>query len=350
MPEPGSARHLLKPIIGIEMTSNTSPVELTITHRGIAYRLSLLPDDTLAFLQARLEELTSVPPPLQKLLYKGKKSNLSQDSTVAEAGLNNGTKVQMLGLTTEELGGMRAVEDERNKREHILRERAAKAPVKVRSTGPPSTTADARYRFHCIEPLQHLPDPSSALSLLTRLSNDPAIRNIMQKHQFSVEVLTELAPHEQPHLLGLNVNAGQAIKLRLRTDRYDGFRTYKDVRRVLCHELTHNTWSDHDDNFKELNSKLNREVAEYERVAEQGTHHLIGSDEAYLPSTELEAEAGAYMVGGGPQVLGGSSVAVDESREERRKRVLEATMNRLRKEEEELEQMCGTSGPSKSTS
>lgn len=129
-----SPSHLLKPIIGIEMTSNTSPVELTITHRGIAYRLSLLPDDTLAFLQARLEELTSVPPPLQKLLYKGKKSNLSQDNTVAEAGLKNGTKVQMLGLTAEELGGMRAVEDERNKREHILRERAAKASVKVHST------------------------------------------------------------------------------------------------------------------------------------------------------------------------------------------------------------------------
>ncbi len=35
-------------------------------------------------------------------------------------------------------------------------------------------------------------------------------------------VLTELAPHEQPHLLGLNVNARQAIELRLRTDTYDG--------------------------------------------------------------------------------------------------------------------------------
>ena len=57
-----------------------------------------------------------------------------------------------------------------------------------------------------------------------------------------------MAPHEQPHLLGLNVNAGQAIKLRLRTDRYDGFRTYKEVRRVLCHELTHNVWGDHDNN------------------------------------------------------------------------------------------------------
>lgn len=70
----------------------------------------------------------------------------------------------------------------------------------------------------------------------------------MQRHQFAVGVLTELAPHEQPHLLGLNVNAGQAIKLRLRTDAYDGFRTYREVRRVLCHELTHNVWGDHDNN------------------------------------------------------------------------------------------------------
>jgi hypothetical protein len=74
----------------------------------------------------------------------------------------------------------------------------------------------------------------------------------MQKHEFSVEVLTELAPHEHPELLGLNVNAGQAIKLRLRTDRYDGFRLYAEVRRVLCHELTHNVWGDHDNNVRVL--------------------------------------------------------------------------------------------------
>lgn len=58
----------------------------------------------------------------------------------------------------------------------------------------------------------------------------------MQKHRFSVGVLTELAPHEHPGLLGLNVNAGQAIKLRLRTDAYDGMRVYREVRRVLCRE------------------------------------------------------------------------------------------------------------------
>ena len=85
---------------------------------------------------------------------------------------------------------------------------------------------------------------------MSKLAEDPAIRHIMQKHQFAVGLLTELAPHEQPHLLGLNENAGQAIKLRLRTNDYDGFRPYREVRRVLCHELTHNVWGDHDNNVR----------------------------------------------------------------------------------------------------
>ena len=74
----------------------------------------------------------------------------------------------------------------------------------------------------------------------------------MQKHRFSVGLLTELAPHEHPHLLGLNQNAGQVIKVRLRTDAYDGFRLYSEVRRVLCHELSHNVWVDHDDNVSSI--------------------------------------------------------------------------------------------------
>jgi hypothetical protein len=46
-------------------------------------------------------------------------------------------------------------------------------------------------------------------------------------------------------------------------------------------------------------------------------------------------------------VLGGSATAplINESVAERRQRIIEATMNRLRKEEEELEDSCGTAGP-----
>ena len=84
--------------------------------------------------------------------------------------------------------------------------------------------------------------------MLTKLANDDAILHVMNSHKFSVGLLTELAPHEHPGLLGLNVNGGQSIKLRIRTDKYDGFRSYKEIRKVLCHELAHNVWGDHDDN------------------------------------------------------------------------------------------------------
>jgi hypothetical protein len=72
----------------------------------------------------------------------------------------------------------------------------------------------------------------------------------MRTHKFSVGLLSELAPHEHPDLLGLNTNHGQQIQLRLRTNRYDGFRAYREVRRVLCHELAHNVHGDHDDDVR----------------------------------------------------------------------------------------------------
>jgi len=40
----------------------------------------------------------------------------------------------------------------------------------------------------------------------------------MAQHQFSIALLMELAPHEHPQLLGLNVNTGQEIKLHIQTD------------------------------------------------------------------------------------------------------------------------------------
>jgi hypothetical protein len=111
----------------------------------------------------------------------------------------------------------------------------------------------------------------------------------MRSHEYSVGLLTELAPHEHPDLLGLNVNAGQSILLRVRTNAYDGFRSYGELRRVLCHELTHNVYGGHGDDvsrsiitspnpkltskkspqFKTLNSQLNREVAEVRMLFNQ---------------------------------------------------------------------------------
>ncbi len=95
--------------------------------------------------------------------------------------------------------------------------------------------------------------------------------------------------------------------------------------------------------FKELNSALNREVAEFERARATGTHVLGGVAPGFrLPRSALEAEAQEYVVGGAYTLGGAGTSNPGDSPEERRRKVLEATMSRLRKEEEELEDRCGT--------
>ncbi|KAF9048273.1 WLM-domain-containing protein [Hymenopellis radicata] len=309
--------------------SSESTISLHFAYRGASFPLTLSSDTTLGQLQSELEELTSVPPSLQKLLYKGKNiaQNGESDAPISSFGLRATSKIQLLGTTSAELSGLQATETEQHRIDRILRERALKTPTyKVRSTGTASSST-LSYRFHQLVPLPHLPKPDTALALLRRLSEDAAIQHVMRKHEFSVGVLTELAPHEHPQLLGLNVNAGQQIKLRLRTDRYDGFRSYREVRRVLCHELTHNVWGDHDNNFKTLNSQLNKEVDEFEGARTAGTHSLNDVNEEYMPSSELEAEAVAQVLGG----TGSSPVDPNESAEDRRRRVLAATMARFQK-------------------
>lgn len=85
----------------------TNPINLTITHRGSTYPISAHSDDILESLHAQLEELTGVAHENQKLLFKGKKTakkDVGDAVTLAEMGLKDGMKVQMLGSTAQ---GMR---------------------------------------------------------------------------------------------------------------------------------------------------------------------------------------------------------------------------------------------------
>lgn len=113
---------------------SSTPITLTISFKGKTHPLSALPESTLAELYVRIEELTQVPPALQKLLYKGKKAtgaDNDQNITLKQAGFKDGMKVQMLGSTTQELESMKAVENENQRRERIMKERALKPAVKV---------------------------------------------------------------------------------------------------------------------------------------------------------------------------------------------------------------------------
>ena len=66
-----------------------------------------------------------------------------------------------------------------------------------------------------------------------------------------------------------------------------------------------------------------------------------GSSSPSLFAPELESEAQEYILGGSFP-----SGPINDSREERRRRALEAAVSRLRKQEEEIEHSCGTTGPS----
>ncbi|XP_006461763.1 hypothetical protein AGABI2DRAFT_178790 [Agaricus bisporus var. bisporus H97] len=240
-----------------------------------SYPLDLPLDKTLTDLQARLHEVTSVPPSNQKLLWKGKKAVGDETALIPliQAGFKDGVRVQMLGSTEQQ---------------HINRvqTRTPSSRPRIQPRITPASSSSFRFRFHKIAPLHHLPNPTSAQTLLDKLANDPAILHVMQRHNFSVGLLTELAPHERPGLLGFNVNSGQEIKFRIRTDRYGGFRLYNDVRNVLCHERAHNVWGDHDEN---------------------------------APEQEIEAEAWSYVLGRNSTTsIGG------DSRDDMRKRMLEA--------------------------
>ncbi|CAE6456066.1 unnamed protein product [Rhizoctonia solani] len=316
-----------------DLSHDDRSILLHIAHGGSTFDVTASSNDTFGQLQQTLYEMTSVPVDKQKLLWKGmKRGAIKLDGL----GLKNGSKITLIGTPEKAIELMHKAEAEATRRADILRARESRGPTKAQSTTS-STAGDTQFRFHRIEPHSNLPNPIPARNLLSKLSVDPAILHIMRSHKFTVGLLTELAPHEHPHLLGLNVNAGQSILLRIRTDAYDGFRTYAEIRRVLCHELTHNVYGGHGDDFKILNSRLNREVAEYEQSVRAGSRTLSGSTPHADRSTNVEREAAvqAFVLGGGT-----NSAPANEGREERRRRILEAAISRLEQEEKEIEDRC----------
>ncbi len=67
------------------------------------------------------------------------------------------------------------------------------------------------------------PPPSEATKLLHKLAADPGIVDVMRKNSWRVGKLSEMAPEGKEGIspmciLGVNINAGQEISLRLRTD------------------------------------------------------------------------------------------------------------------------------------
>ncbi|KAG8877612.1 hypothetical protein FRB97_003241 [Tulasnella sp. 331] len=184
------------------------------------------------------------------------------------------------------------------------------------------TMASSNNMF--IQAFTHLktkPREKEALAYLQRVAS--LVKPIMRKHGWNLPVLAEFFP-ANASLLGLNINGGQKICIRLRP-AFDesAFLEEHEVIGTMLHELTHNVHGPHDQKFYKLLSQLEDEFDALQRsgYAGEGFHspgarlgqgvshdlplHL--AKEKALAAAEKRRQAAIVMKGGGK--LGGKSDA-----------------------------------------
>ncbi len=301
------------------------PVEtipLDVSFKGNIYHFDGISSDlTVGGLQDRIENETGIPPEFQKLFAS--KFGLIKASTQIDKDVElfsllknpNQRKIMLIGSTPKELKKMQQAEANSlidQQRRYQPRNNGYRSFV-ASAMNTPRTVASSQYTFEKVVPLPHFADSRLAGVLLNRLKNDRGVCAVMEKHKWKVPVLTELDPasnstHEVK-LLGLNRNKGEVILLRLRTDDYGGFRDYNSIRNVLCHELAHNVFSEHDEQFWGLCKQLEQEVIKLDPYGSRG--HALGEvytspDRSVYSKEEADHVDGGGLVGGS-YILGNSS-------------------------------------------
>ena len=194
---------------------------------------------------------------------------------------------------------------------------------------------DSEFRFSRIEVLfkRLTPAPFEAEKLLKKLTMDPGILEIMRQKRFIVGTLCELDPLdadiEQAEkgegdkcLLGWNRNFGERIALRLRTDDFKSFRKYESVANTLIHELSHNIFGPHNDQFWTLYNEL-KEI--YRNVHASRLSGKSVSNISKAPSTiEVHQKLAASANSAAGSRLGGNTNTTDtEAMRSARLRALE---------------------------
>lgn len=148
------------------------------------------------------------------------------------------------------------------------------------------------------------------------------VQPIMRKHGWVVPVVEERC--FRGNVIGMNINRGQKIQLRLRrASNEQSFFELDSVLDTMLHELAHNVHGNHSSDFYELWDELRNELQANRAKNVKGSaagfdakgYKLSG--EARNPSSLLEARKKAVaaaekrqrlqtLTGSGPQTLGGS--------------------------------------------
>ncbi|WWC70577.1 uncharacterized protein I206_104528 [Kwoniella pini CBS 10737] len=190
-----------------------------------------------------------------------------------------------------------------------------------------------------ISRFEHLPNrikSDEARPLLEKIASQ--VKPIMKKRGWKVGTLAEFLP-SNPSLLGLNINSGQKINLRLRPPGNENtFYEFDQLILVMLHELTHNVHGPHDAKFYKLLEELEEEYYELKRKGFSGEgFHSEGNKLSGLKLNEYEGKAKGLaaaekrlqqqrMIGRGG-VLGGSRNTSGKSMKEL---IAEAAERRLR--------------------
>ncbi|KAF9225350.1 WLM-domain-containing protein [Gyrodon lividus] len=172
--------------------------------------------------------------------------------------------------------------------------------------------------------LKDMPRAERALPMLQRVAS--LVKPIMRKHGWALPVLVEFFP-DSPNLVGLNVNGGEKILLRLRPAWCpDTFYEEDQVVRTMLHELTHNVHGPHDETFYKFLAGLEDEYDALQRSGYAGegffSHgHRLGVGASHdlpphlgrlraLEAAEKRRGASGLSKGGGR--LGGQSSALEK--------------------------------------
>ncbi|KAJ4881951.1 zinc ion binding [Raphanus sativus] len=172
-----------------------------------------------------------------------------------------------------------------------------------------------------IKALKKKPREEEARKILEKVANQ--VQPIMTRRKWRVKLLSEFCP-TNPRLLGVNVNRGVQVKLRLRRVNNDGdFISYHQVLDTMLHELCHNAHGPHNASFYKLWDELRKECEELMSKGITGTGQgfdvpgqRLGGFSRQPPLSSLRTTAAkaaekrvrsGNLLPSGPQRLGGDS-------------------------------------------
>ncbi|KAF9423603.1 hypothetical protein BGZ94_008251 [Podila epigama] len=327
-----------------------SMAEIHYTFKGQKHTAKVHSTATTQDLLEAIAQETSVPVAGLKVSYKGKALKSEHSSNTEESerllvkypGIDSpSVKLFVVGTTEHDIAKVHTIDN------HVETRKKYRPAPTVKKSQPQRSIEDDKYTFGGIQVLPQFSQQDKARAVLERLKEDKGIRGIMKLHKWQVGSLIELSPAEKT-ILGYNRNKGELIALRLRTDDLEGFRHYDAVRKVLLHELAHNVWSEHDDNFHALNRQLNKEVQQLDWTAQGG--HRVSQGEYYNPENgEISGyvddllESGTSWQGGTYTLGGGKGSSRDPASHTLSTRELVARAAQLRQIESEKDEdgMCG---------